>query len=89
MWWSRVVIVTLEPVRTQGHSCTTHKTNPVQVRLYVKNCNHQHGKCGREKSVYYTTFMPEACHLSRALGTSSKTSPFNSLFSNPVSHMWP
>lgn len=26
------------------------------------------------------TFMPKACHFSRASGTSSKTIPFNSLF---------
>lgn len=33
------------------------------------------------------TFMPKACHCSRALGTSSKTTPSNSLFSYPVRHI--
>ena len=35
------------------------------------------------------TLMPIACHFSRATGTSSKTIPFNSLFWNPVLHIWP
>jgi hypothetical protein len=33
------------------------------------------------------TFIPKACHFSKASGTSSKTSPSNSLFSNPVCHI--
>lgn len=45
------------------------------------------GKWGEEKEC--KTFMPKACHFSKASGTSSKTSPSNSLFSNPVCHIWP
>lgn len=33
--------------------------------------------------------MPEECHLLRASGTSSKTTPSSSLFRNPVLHTWP
>lgn len=52
----------------------------------IEKTGREGGKNGGEEKER-KTFMPKPCHFSKASGTSSKTSPSNSLFSNPVCHI--